>query len=129
MRVATSGSRTNSSSRKRATTGSKPGTGTSGCGGGAGAPGGTVTPSLAGHQPGAVREHDRPVRGDRDRVLHVDAPRPIAGTDRPAVLVHPDRPVAGEEPGLDRDHEAGPQLEPAAGLAPVRDVGRLVHRV
>src|SRR3712207_8116783 len=50
------------------------------------------------------------------------AQRPAVGGD-PVVVT-----ATGEEPGLDRDHQAGAQRQPAAGAALVRYGRRLVHR-
>src|SRR6185437_12415174 len=68
------------------------------------------------------------VVGDRDRVLGVRGAAAVGGAYRPAVLVEVDAvPAARDEPGLDREHQAGNQAQAAARLAAVGDVRVLVH--
>jgi hypothetical protein len=73
-------------------------------------------------------QDDRAVLGDGDGVLDVGRAAPVAAADGPAVPV--DAVVvaaAGQEPGLDRDDQPGPQPEAAPRGALVGDVGVLVH--
>jgi hypothetical protein len=61
-------------------------------------------------------------------VLGVRGAAAVRGAYRPAVLVEVDAVLAArDEPGLDREHQAGDQPQAASRLAPVGDVRVLVH--
>jgi hypothetical protein len=67
------------------------------------------------------------VLGDRHGVLDVRRAAAVGAAQRPAVGGDPVVVTAtGEEPGLDRDHQAGAQRQPAAGR-PSFGRRRLVH--
>jgi hypothetical protein len=61
-------------------------------------------------------------------VLGVRGTAAVGGADGPAVLVEVDAVrAAADEPGLDRDDQAGDEAQATPGLAPVGDVRVLVH--
>jgi hypothetical protein len=61
-------------------------------------------------------------------VLGVGGAAAVGGADCPAVLVEVDLVrAAGDEPGLDRDDQAGDEAQATSGPAPVGDVRVLVH--
>src|SRR6478609_4767411 len=70
----------------------------------------------------------RAVLGDGHRVLGVRGPAAVAAADRPAVAVDPVHvPAAGQEPGLDGDHQPGDELSASSRGALVGNVRVLVH--
>src|SRR5205085_50922 len=72
-------------------------------------------------------EHQGAVLGDGDRVLHVGAAGAVGAAEGPAVGVGVDLVGGVQEPRLDGDHQAGPELEAAAGAGVVGHVRVAVH--
>src|SRR3984957_14902982 len=84
--------------------------------------------SLGRRAPSGDGQDHRAVGRDRDRVLGMRGAAAVGGADGPPVVVEPDAvAAAGDEPGLDREHQAGDELEAPPRPSPVGDVRDLVH--
>src|SRR5262245_11978960 len=74
-----------------------------------------------------LRQHDRPVIGDGDRVLEMGGEATIFGYSRPPVVLDQDFGPPRVDHRLDRDHQPGGEAAALAGVPVVRDVRLLVH--